>query len=297
MPRSLVLGNGEMLVSLDKHAQVRDFYFPYVGYENHASDCVHRIGLWVEGSFTWLSDGNWDIAIDYEEEALVSHIVAKHKSLGVEVTFSDTVYNEQNIFIRKLIIHNKAPRDRTIKLFFNQQFHIGGFAHGNTAYFDPDLKAIMHYRGSRVFLVSGESGGTSFDDYGIGIFNAEGKDGTWKDAEDGTLSKNPVEHGSVDSTIGFTKSVPADSEWDVHYWVAAAETVYLAKGLNNYIHIKTFHHIYRTTHDFWRAWVNKMNIDFHGLDSKLVVLFKKSLLIMRLLLMLVDLVIMNYLVV
>ncbi len=46
MPKSLVLGNGNMLITFDKRAQVKDFYFPYVGLENQAGSLfTHRIGL------------------------------------------------------------------------------------------------------------------------------------------------------------------------------------------------------------------------------------------------------------
>jgi GH15 family glucan-1,4-alpha-glucosidase len=51
MPRALVLGNGETLVCLDEFGFVRDFYFPYVGLENHVSGNRHRIGIMVDGVF------------------------------------------------------------------------------------------------------------------------------------------------------------------------------------------------------------------------------------------------------
>ena len=35
MARSMVLGNGNTMVCLDQFGQVRDFYFPYVGQDNH----------------------------------------------------------------------------------------------------------------------------------------------------------------------------------------------------------------------------------------------------------------------
>jgi len=281
MPRSLVLGNGEMLVGYDMHGQVRDFFYPYVGSENHSGDCQHKVGIWIDGTFSWLSDKEWETFIDYEKETMVSSIIVKHKALGVELHFSDVIYNEQNIFIRKVRVRNIIPRERTFKLFFNQQFQISGDQLGHTAYYDIDLNAIIHYRGNRVFLVSGEVEGKPFHEYGIGLFNTEGKEGTWKDAEDGNLSNNPVEHGSVDSTLSFSVTLKGDSDTFVHYWVVASTTIYEAKGIHNYIHIKTVEHLIETTRNYWHAWVNKIDLDFNGLDGKLVSLFKKSLLIMQ----------------
>ena len=65
MARSLTLGNGSMLVCLDRFGFVRDFYFPYVGLENHVSGNKHRIGIMVNGNFSWLDDGSWKISIGY----------------------------------------------------------------------------------------------------------------------------------------------------------------------------------------------------------------------------------------
>jgi len=47
MPRSLVVGNGNLLINFDiKKYNIRDIYYPYVGMENHAADCVSRTGVW-----------------------------------------------------------------------------------------------------------------------------------------------------------------------------------------------------------------------------------------------------------
>ena len=67
MSRSLVLGNGSLLVCYDEWAQVRDFYFPHVGLENHVGErLMHRIGVFVDGTMHWLSGGGFDIRITYE---------------------------------------------------------------------------------------------------------------------------------------------------------------------------------------------------------------------------------------
>lgn len=107
MAKSLVLGNGSLTVGLDMFGQVKDCYFDYVGLENHmGEESVNRIGLWVDGAFSWISDGTWNISIDYETETLVSNIVASNPTLALELTFNDAVYNEKNIFVRHVVIRN-----------------------------------------------------------------------------------------------------------------------------------------------------------------------------------------------
>jgi GH15 family glucan-1,4-alpha-glucosidase len=242
---------------------------------------LHRIGVWVDGAFSWLSSTEWEIKINYEPETLVSHIEAKNDKLGIALTFTDVIYNEQDVFIRQVKVKNRSNNERDIRIFFNQQFRIDELDHGNTGYYDPEIEAIIHYRGRRVFLVSGSMNSTPFNEYSVGIFAIEGRDGTWKDAEDGSLSKNPIEHGNVDSTISFIRRAKPQEEYVINYWVIAAETIPVAKGINRFLQIKTIDHVIRTTRDYWHAWVNKVSTDFGDLDPALIALFKKSLLIIR----------------
>ena len=151
MSRSLVLGNGNILVCFDEKAQVRDMYFPYVGLENHVGGKYkHRIGVWTEDKMRWFDEG-WNITIQSEEDAPVSSVLAKHNELNIELRLSDVVYNEKNIFIRKVFVRNETDRRREIKLYFGQEFEIYESRRGDTAYFDPIRHTIIHYNGKRVF--------------------------------------------------------------------------------------------------------------------------------------------------
>ena len=82
MARFINLGNGEMLIGLDNHGQVRDLYFPYVGLENHVDGhYVHKIGVWVDNRFSWLDDGHWHVTINYLKDTMASYLVAVHADL------------------------------------------------------------------------------------------------------------------------------------------------------------------------------------------------------------------------
>ena len=47
MPRQILLSNGRVAVTLDSNAMIRDFYYQYVGLENHAIGHPFRFGIWV----------------------------------------------------------------------------------------------------------------------------------------------------------------------------------------------------------------------------------------------------------
>ncbi len=282
MPKSLVLGNGNILIGLDKFAQVKDFYFPYVGLENQVGGHqVHKIGVWVDGEFSWIDDGSWEVRINYWSDTMVSAIEAINHNLKIKLGFKDAVYNETDIFLREVTVYNLGDKKRRIKVFFNQKFEIYESLRGDTAYFDPVRHVIIHYKGRRVFLINAVSDIDSFDDFSIGNFNIEGKEGTFKDAEDGILSKNPIEHGLVDSVVSFSCDVDKDDSKKIYYWLCAARLIKEANSLNDYILKKSPQHLLRTTEDYWRAWVNKQSFNFCNIDPSIVRLFKKSLLIIR----------------
>lgn len=283
MARPLVFGNGMILVCLDEHAQVRDFYFPYVGSENHVGRRdVHKIGVWTEGKMSWFSDGDWDIDVRYKSEMMTSDISAYNRKMELTVRFSDVVYNEKNIFLRSISVENHTGRDREVKVFFNQQFEISQTYYADTAYYNPALRALIHYKGRRVFLVGGRDyKGNFFSEYSTGLFNIEGKEGTWKDAEDGKLSKNPIEHGAVDSTLGFVLDIEAGCKKQISYWICVGETLGEAERLQDHLLHNTEDHIIETTSNFWHAWVNNFELSFGELSEDVVGLFKRSLLMIR----------------
>ena len=180
-----------------------------------------------------------------------------------------------------MVLTNDDSKKRNIKIFFNQQFRIGDTNHADTAYFGSTIESIVHYKGRRVFLVGGLCDGKPFDDYSIGFCGILGKEGTWRDAEDGVLSKNPIEHGVVDSVIGWTREVPANSSITIYYFVAVGETYKQVCELLEYVYSKGVEHLIESTHDFWQAWVGQVPVSFLGLSAKVKNLFYDSLLVMR----------------
>ena len=282
MSKAVTLGNGKILIGFDHRGQVRDLYFPHVGLENHVSHyAVHRIGVWVDGELSWTSDADWEVSVDCDQETSVGKVVATHARLGLRLRFTDVVYNEKNVLVRRVRVENLTETTRVVKLFFGHQFRISETARGDTGYFDPRCNSLVHYKGRRVFLMNAQRDGAGFDDYTVGLFDVDGKEGSHMDAYDGMLAKNPIEHGSVDSMMSLTCTLPEHGVETVHYWMCIGNSVEEVRELNAYVIGRTPEHLMKTTRDFWHAWVNKRNFNFYGLNSELVDLFKKSLIIIR----------------
>lgn len=276
MSKSIAFGNGSMLITIDQFARVRDIYFPYVGLENHVgAPYVHKIGVWVEGQFSWTDDHSW--VIDVRSDTAYTGITTAYSArLGVELVFTDVLYNEKNIFLRKVKVLNKVDRPREIRIFFSHQFAIYHSADADTAFYDPGTHTIIHYEGRRAFLMNARVNERGFDDYSVGIFQLEGKEGTYKDAEDGVLGKNTIEHGRVDSTIGLSLSVEAQSVGTFHYWFTVGHSIEEAKELDHYILERTPDYLIKSSRDYWSAWVERRNEHFYGLGEQVIDLYKKS---------------------
>lgn len=282
MSRATTLGNGTMLVGLDLRGQVRDLYYPHVGLDNHVSgNHVHRIGVWIDGEMSWFDSSEWRITVESDPASSVGCVTAVHDRFGLEITSKDIVYNEGNIFIREFSITNTKGQKRDIKFFLGHEFQISESHRGDTGYYDPRFHAIVHYKGRRAFLISAESHGKPFDEYSVGIFEIEGRAGTYKDAEDGALTKNPIEHGRVDSVIGFSLSLPKEGSTTVSYWLTAGKSIEEVGELHEYVVRRTPKYLLGTSSDFWRAWVMRQQFNFYNLDQNIIDVFQQSLFFIR----------------
>lgn len=54
MPRDLPIGNGKLLVNLDRDCEVWGSYHPQLGRESHSDGRPSRLGVWYERSFSWV---------------------------------------------------------------------------------------------------------------------------------------------------------------------------------------------------------------------------------------------------
>jgi GH15 family glucan-1,4-alpha-glucosidase len=282
MARSLTLGNGSLLVGYDEWGEVKDLYFPHVGLENHVGfEKVHRVGVRVGNEFHWLNDGTWQVTVDLEPSTLIGVVRATCERLGISLTFTDVVYNERPIFIRKCTIRNLSPDTRDVEIFFGHEFEIGGSKLAHTAYYDPRIPALIHYRGPRVFLATASKQGVPFSEFTTGVRGIDNKEGSYRDAEDGVLSKNPIEHGPADSVLSLSARIASGDSEAIHYVLTIGTSIEEAKEHHAYVKRKTEEHLIITTRDFWKAWLSRRSFNFYGLGERVERLFQISLLTIR----------------
>ena len=284
MSRPVVLSNGEMHVGVNCFGLVHDFYYPYVGFENHSAgkSLRHRVGVWIDGKISWLDDGSWKLSFNHPHSALIGHTVARNDDMGVVLEFDDAVDSDISAFMRNIHIVNHANEKREIRLFMHQAFAIGDSrSNTDTAQYIPDTHAILHYRGRRAFMIGGEVvGGGHFDQHTIGLFDIEGYEGSHRDADDGELSMSNVEHGRVDSVIRFTLEIDANSSTRVHYWIAAGTSVRQALFVFKRIRDDGVNERFHRTASHWYKWLRPARKAAEGIEPQYRDAFLRSIMVM-----------------
>ena len=216
-----------LLATFDEYLQLRDLYFPFIGEEDHTTyDHKHRVGFFVEGrGFSWLDDGNWDALPQYAADTLVGTSRLINRKLGISIEAGDFVHPVKDILMRHFLIRAIEDEEIHLKIYFNHDLHIYGEKQKDTAFYEPSTNSVIHYRKKRHFLIGGKAGGQGITSYTTGKSEFRELEGTWRDAEDGHLSRHTIEQGSVDSTVELQCTACQTCEEHVWLWLCASKTM------------------------------------------------------------------------
>jgi GH15 family glucan-1,4-alpha-glucosidase len=298
MPRDLPLGNGKLLLNFDQRYNLRDIYWPHVGQDLHTGVNIADIeeevalpishtGVWVDGQFAWLDAPEWQRELRYEPETLVTHVTLQHPTLQLQVACSDAVDFRRDLFLRHLVVTNHAPQPREVRLFFHYHWHIAGDAEGNTVFYLPQQQALVAYKLQAYFLMNGQVGSGERAIIGItswatGKKEFKGAEGTWRDAEDGELGRNPIAQGRVDGTIALhLPAVAVRASAEAYHWLTVGPDLQTIVALDARVRQRGPHSFLDRTRNYWLRWVNKEAAqDFGDLAPELVDLYKRSLLVL-----------------
>ncbi|MCU6707704.1 glycoside hydrolase family 15 protein [Paenibacillus sp. J5C_2022] len=281
MARHLVIGNGKMLLNLDRHCFIRDIYYPYVGQLNHVGGHYCRFGIWVEGIFSWLDEPEWQFKLDYVEDSLVTNIIARNDAIGIELYMNDGIHQRECIYLKRVVVRNLRSSRREVRLFFHQDLMIDGSEVGDTAVYYPENHTLYHYKRSNYFMFSGMSDEGGMMQYSTGIKRFQSAEGTWRDAEDGILMGNSIAQGSVDSTISFRTFVEPGGEKSFFYWMSIGRNLEEVKALEQYVQDNHPEKLLSRIVVYWKHWLGRAESDLGNLPPEVVRLFKISLLMVR----------------
>jgi len=284
MPRDLPVGNGNLLVTFDSLYQLRDLYFPFVGMEDHTEGNACRFGVWVDGRFRWTSDEDWVRTLRYGHETLVTDVHLTSAELGIRLECRDVVDFDRNVYVKEVTAEDTTGREREVRLFHHFDPHLYGNDVGDSAYYDPRSRALVHYKARRYFLLNAraEDGAVGLSSFAIGRKETGTAVGTWRDAEDGTLSRNPVAQGSIDSVGEIDLHLAAFGKGTVTFWIAAGRSYDEVRAIDQLVRDRGPLSFIKRTEDYWRLWANKDESGISKvLPDDLCHMYKTSCLILR----------------
>jgi GH15 family glucan-1,4-alpha-glucosidase len=232
--------------------------------------------------FSWVHD-SWQIDERYAAETLATQVTLTNPGLGLRIDCTDVVDFHEYAVVRKFVVTNQREAQREVRLFFHNDFHIGGNEIGDTAYYDPANRALVHYKDGRWFLMCGQVGDApdGLDQWAVGKKESDGKEGTWRDAEDGMLSGSTVVQGAVDSVGALQVMLPANGVKTAWYWIACGFSYADVDTVQAVITDKSPATLQARTEAYWRVWANAEGHDLEGLTAGVADLFERSLLTIR----------------
>jgi GH15 family glucan-1,4-alpha-glucosidase len=281
--RAVILGNGRLTVGLNEKGHVHDFYYPYVGLDNLTTSrsIHHKIGIWVDGQFSWTDGDDWQCSVDFSPEALISQVEMKNDNLGVIILLQDFVDHQFDAFCRIIKVRNVNEKKRQIRIFMHQVFEISRAGRADTALYVPGEDYILDYKGRCCLLVSArDSLGRPFDQFAIGNYGIEGKQGTFRDAEDGELSGHPIEHGGVDSVVRFSLDIESNQESRLDYWVIASDSQYNGEIVQAELKRGLDHRII-SNQQYWKTWLATGEPRLQKIAPEYQDMARKSLLVIK----------------
>ncbi len=241
-----------------------------------------RFGVWADDRLSWIEDPSWQKKLTYLRDTLVTDVLLQNDEPALRLRCYDAVDAEASVFVRKIVVRNLRGDARRIKLFFHQDFNLYGNPIGDTAMFDPESRAIIHYKAHRYLLVNAATeGNVGIGEYACGRTGVGASGGTWQDAQDGVLSMSPIAQGAVDSTFAIPLALEPFANTTVLTWICAGRRYADVRELDRRVIEETGSRVIARTASYWYTWVNKPAEDLSELPDEVADLYRRSLLVIR----------------
>jgi GH15 family glucan-1,4-alpha-glucosidase len=243
----------------------------------------------------------WERKLRYKPETMVTDVTLEHRDLGLMIKAADAVDFHEDLLVRRFEITNLDGEPKGVRLFFHQDFHIAGSELGDTAYYEPQRKAVIHYKGAHWFMVNGAVKVTETEDessrspeedtapgyrvgvhgWSCGLKEIRNFQGTWRDAEDGELSGNAIANGPVDSTVSFSMNLNGNESNTLYVWLAAAGSFDRLATINRLVRQRGPQSYLDRASAFWHLWLNSQLPVLDDLPESIQEQYKISLLVIR----------------
>ena len=248
---SLLTGNGRVLLTLDGGGRWSNLFYPHPGQYQHLREM--RLGVFEvsTGRFWWLGDSA-DFTVQQSYLGDSNTAVTVWSGQGMRITAHDDVHPNHDLIVRLLRVESDTPRQ--LRLFAYHAMTVAESKYQNTAYWDEQAGALVHYKRDFYFEFFGDPVADAFV---CGEHTLKGLLGTYVDAEDGAIAGGRISHGAADSLLQWNLDVQPGQDAVVRVFVAVGrdrEAVGRLRQLARTGDITRFEH---EANGFWRNWTRR----------------------------------------
>ncbi|MFP3064973.1 MAG: glycoside hydrolase family 15 protein [Sulfolobus sp.] len=248
--RVLNVGNSKLLVNLDNYGRIVDIYYPYVGMENHTNSKPVRYYFFQDKLY---EDVEWKSEINYLNGTNIGEIksVINDKISVISYDFTDLY---EPIYYKIMKFYNKTDEKIKAKLLLLFDLDLYASPYGDTAFYDPETSAIVHYKSKRYVGVKLFGIMRDLSDYTVG------KGEVFEDIKDGKLAGKAIDNGDVQFALGLDLEINPLSSDKAYLAIVLDRTLQGVRRLLKRISSTEIESEFTTNYMFWRNWINRKRI-------------------------------------
>jgi len=269
-------GNGRLLLTVNENGDWNELFYPFPGQFQQLREA--RLGLYdvAAAKFAWLRTGNgYQVAqVPYGAGHLPE---SRWNAHGVTISVRDHVHPNHDLVARVFRIRAEPPRP--VRLFAYHAFQIAESMYQDTAYVDPAIPSLVHYKRGFFFEFFSNP---PFTHAVCGEHTLKGLQGTYVDAEDGHLEGRPVAHGAADSVMQWDLAPTEGGEAEIQLFMAAGRSLPAVHEIREYVRAGGPTRFVRESERFWETWVGRrLPNPPADLSPRARELYRSSVLVMR----------------
>jgi glucoamylase len=269
-------GNGRVLLTVNEHGDWNELFYPYPGQFQHLRE--QRLGIFdvAASRFDWLRRGNgYAVAqVPHGTGHLPDSVWTGH---GITLGVRDHVHPNHDLVARTYRV--RADPARAIRLFDYHAFQIAESMYQDTAYVDPSVPSLVHYKRGYFFEFFSDP---PYQRAVCGEHTLKGLRGTYVDAEDGRLEGRAVAHGAADSVMQWDVEARPDQDTELRLFMAVGRSLPAVHQVRDYVRNGGYSRFVRESERFWETWVERrLPHPPPGLGTAAQDVYRSSVLLLR----------------
>ncbi|MGP8073000.1 MAG: glycoside hydrolase family 15 protein [Thermoplasmata archaeon] len=244
-------GNGRVLLTVNEHGDWNELFYPYPGQFQQLREA--RVGVFDVGAsrFGWLRRGNgYDITqAPYGAGHLPESL---WKGYGISLGIRDHVHPNHDLIAR--VYRIRADPARSLRLFAYHAFQIAESMYQDTAYVDPSIPSLVHYKRGYFFEFFSDP---AYSRAVCGEHTLKGLRGTYVDAEDGRLEGRAVAHGAADSVMEWDVEARPDVDTEIRLFLVAGRSLPAVHQVRDYVRNGGSARFVGESERFWETWTKR----------------------------------------